>query len=211
MARTFVVLACALCAFAAALAALPFQAPEGWQSLFDGQTLNGWKSANFGGEGKVEVKNGQIILGTGVSLTGVTSTRSDLPRMNYEISLEAMKRAGNDFFCGLTFPVGNASCSFIVGGWGGGVVGLSSLDGMDASENETTQGMDFATGRWYRIRVRVVPGRIQSWIDDKMVVDVETRGRTIGIRSEVELSRPLGVAAWITEAALRDIKIRTIK
>ena len=26
----------------------------------------------------------------------------------------------------------------IVGGWGGTVVGLSSIDGMDASENETT-------------------------------------------------------------------------
>jgi hypothetical protein len=187
------------------------QAPANeWQSLFDGQSLNGWKVPVFGGDGKVQVRNGQIVLGTGVTLTGITSTRTDLPKMNYEISLEAMKLSGSDFFCGLTFPVGDAHCSLIVGGWGGGVVGLSSLDGMDASDNETSQYMDLVKNRWYRIRVRVTPGRIQSWIDDKNIVDVETKGRRISIRPEVDLSIPLGVAAWITESALRDIKIRRV-
>jgi hypothetical protein len=188
----------------------PLTADETWQPLFDGKTLSGWKSANFGGEGKVHVRNGQIILETGVMLTGVTSTRTDLPRTNYEISLEAMKLSGTDFFCGLTFPVAADSCSLIVGGWGGGVVGLSSIDGEDASENETSQGMDFATRRWYRIRVRVSSEKIQAWIDDKNVVDLPIKDRQISIRPEVELSRPLGIAAWITEAALRDIKIRRI-
>jgi hypothetical protein len=187
------------------------QAPDGWESLFDGQSLKGWKVPVFGGDGKVQVKNGQIILGTGVTLTGITSTRTDLPTINYEISLEAMKLSGSDFFCGLTFPVGNSNCSLIVGGWGGGVVGLSSLDGMDASENETSQYMDFAKNRWYRIRVRVTSGRIQAWIDDKSLVDAETKGRRVSIRPEVDLSVPLGVAAWITESALKDIKIRRIK
>ncbi len=131
--------------------------------------------------------------------------------MDYELSLEAMKLAGSDFFCGLTFPVGESHCSFIVGGWGGGVVGLSSIDGMDASENETSQGMDFAKNRWYRIRVRVTPGRIQTWVDDRNVVDIETKGKRISIRPEVDLSVPLGVAAWMTESALQNIKIRRIQ
>lgn len=61
-----------------------------------------------------------------------------MPVMNYELSLEAMRVDGSDFFCGLTFPVGSNFCSFIVGGWGGGVVGLSSLNSEDASQNETT-------------------------------------------------------------------------
>ena len=83
-------------------------------------------------------------------LTGVSYT-NELPRIDYEVSLEAMKIDGSDFFCGLTFPVDNAFCSFIAGGWGGGVVGLSSIDGMDASENETTKYMKFDASRWYPI------------------------------------------------------------
>jgi hypothetical protein len=189
------------------------QKPAGtqdWRSLFDGKTLSNWKSTNFGGEGEVKVQNGRIILGMGATLTGITWAGGEIPRMDYEISLEAMKVSGNDFFCGLTFPVGKSPCSLIVGGWGGSVVGLSSIDGEDASENETTTSMDFAHGRWYRIRLRVTPDTIEAWIDDKNVVDVQTTGRSISIRPEVELSQPLGIATWMTEGALRDIRIRKL-
>ena len=183
---------------------------QAWRSLFDGKTLFNWKSANFGGEGKVRVEDGKIMLETGVTLTGITWTGGDIPRMSYEISLEAMKVSGDDFFCGLTFPVGDSPCSLIVGGWGGTVVGLSSIDGQDASENETTTSMDFAHGRWYRIRLRVTPKKIEAWIDDKNIIDAVTTGHEISIRPEVSLSRPLGIATWKTEAALRDIKLRKL-
>ncbi len=186
-------------------------ADEKWQSLFDGKSLGSWKSTNFGGEGSVYVKNGQIYLDMGSAMTGITWSGSALPRMNYEISLEAVKLQGDDFFCGLTFEVGDSPCSLIVGGWGGSTVGLSSLDGMDASENETTTAMDFPQNRWYRIRLRVMPGRIQAWIDDKNVVDVETKGKRISIRPEVELSKPFGIATYNTSAALRNIKIRKLE
>jgi hypothetical protein len=48
---------------------------------------------------------------------------------------------------------------------GGGSRGLSSLDGQDAANNETTQYINFEKGRWYRIRLRVMPTKIQAWID----------------------------------------------
>src|SRR4030095_13557208 len=104
--------------------------------LFDGKTLTGWALTDFAGHGTVGVEARKLALGS-VIMTGVNWT-SDIPRMNYEISLEAMRVDGSDFFCGLTFPVGEDPCSLIVGGWGGGVVGLSSLDGEDAANNETT-------------------------------------------------------------------------
>jgi hypothetical protein len=179
--------------------------------LFDGKSLKGWKPANFGGEGPVSVRNGEIFLGRGDPLTGITWTGGEIPRMNYEISLEAMKINGSDFFCGLTFPAGDSYCSLILGGWGGTVVGLSSLDGMDASENETSTSMDFAERRWYRVRLRVVPGRITAWLDDKVIVDANTKGLRISTRPEVNLSKPLGIASYRTEAALRNIGIRTIR
>jgi len=182
--------------------------PRDGLRLFDGTTLTGWAVTDFGGSGEVKVQEGNLILGMGV-MTGVTWT-NPIARMNYEIELEAMRVDGSDFFCGLTFPVGENPCSLIVGGWGGGVVGLSSLDGEDAAHNETTHYLNFEKGRWYRIRLRVTPTAIQAWIDGDQVVDVTTTGRKISIRSEVELSRPLGFATWSTTGALRNIWMRPL-
>ncbi len=184
---------------------------ETWQSLFDGKTLGHWKSTEFGGEGKVSVSNGQINLQSGVTLTGITWQGGPIPKSGYEISLEAKRTDGSDFFCGLTFPVGESHCSLILGGWGGGVVGLSSIDGMDASENETTQVFNFVRDKWYKVRVKVTKAKIEAWLDDKNIIDVSLAGKRISTRSEVDLSQPLGVASWMTGAALRDIKMRKVE
>jgi hypothetical protein len=182
--------------------------PAGTIPLFDGKTLNGWRISDFAGKGPVRVEDGKLILEMG-TMTGVTYTNA-VPTMNYEISVEAMRVDGSDFFCGLTFPVGKDPCSLIVGGWGGGVVGLSSLDGQDASSNETTQYINFEKGRWYKVRLRVMPNKIQAWIDEDKVIDVDTTDRQISIRLEVEESRPLGFSTWSTTAALRNIYLRKL-
>ena len=181
-----------------------------WQPLFDGKSLDGWKVVEFGGDGEVNVEEGRILMKMGNSLTGVTYAGDDLPKSNYEIELEAMRVEGIDFFCGLTFPVGDSHCSFIVGGWAGAVVGLSSIDNKDASENETTQYITFKTGPWYRVRVRVTDDNISAWIDDKQVVDQKIKDRKVSTRNEVDLSKPLGLSAWQTTAAVRDIKLRKL-
>jgi hypothetical protein len=187
----------------------PEPAPsKDWQSLFDGRTLAGWEITDFAGHGEVRVENDQIVMEMGVALTGIRYTNT-VPRMNYEVSLEASKLMGSDFFCGLTFPVGESCCSFIVGGWGGGVVGISSIDGNDASSNETTRYFEFAKNRWYRLRTRVTPEKIECWIDDEKVVDVEIKDRRISMRpGEIELSQPFGIATWQTTGALRNIRLR---
>jgi hypothetical protein len=156
----------------------------------------------------VSVKDGTIVLESG-QMTGITWT-NDLPRMNYELSLEAMRVEGSDFFCGLTFPVAKDPCSLIVGGWGGGVVGLSSLDGQDAANNETTKFMNFKSGQWYVIRLRVTPGKIQAWIDADKVIDCATEDRSVSIRLEMEDSKPLGIATWATSAAVKNLRLRKL-
>lgn len=183
---------------------------EAWKSLFDGKSLAGWKSANFGGEGEVRVDKGAIVMERGDSMTGIAYTRGDFPKMNYEVTLEGKKLAGNDFFCTTTFPVGKSHCSLVVGGWGGTVLGLSSINFADASENETTKHQTFKQDRWYRIRIRVIPDRIQAWIDDKPIVDADTKDKKISIRIECDLCRPFGVATWRTVGAVRDVRVRTI-
>jgi hypothetical protein len=108
-------------------------------------------------------------------------------------------------------PVGNSHCTFIVGGWGGGLVGLSNLDGYDASENETTRFMNFDTGRWYRIRLRVTAERLEAWIDQDKLVSVARADRDFSLRpGDIELSAPLGISAWQTGAALREIRWRSV-
>ena len=188
-------------------------APSGAESgriLFDGKSLSGWRITYFVGAGTVECRSGLLVLGKGGPFTGVNYT-NEFPKVNYEVTLEAMRVAGDDFFCGLTFPVRNSFCSLILGGWGGSVVGLSNLDGADASENETTQFINFDNGRWYRVRLRVSEERIEAWIEQKKIVDVVTTGRKISVRfGDIEMSKPFGIASWMTSAAVREIKLRTI-
>ncbi len=102
-------------------------------------------------------------------------------------------------------------CSLIIGGWGGGVCGLSSIDGLDASENSTTKYRKFKNGRWYAIRLRVTDDEIQAWLDKELIVDQPLKEHKISIRSEVEASKPFGLASYETLAALRNIRIRRLK
>ena len=180
-----------------------------WTSLFNGKNLDGWMNTEFGGEGEITVEKEQLILDMGTPLSGVNYT-GKIPKINYEVELDAMRVTGTDFFCGLTFPVKKDPCSLIIGGWGGGVMGLSSLNGQDASENETTNYMEFKNGQWYHIRLRVLDDRITAWIDGKEIVDQDITDREISVRIEVELSMPFGFATFETKAALRKIRVREL-
>jgi hypothetical protein len=180
------------------------------QVLFDGKSLDSWTITEFGGQRGVTVVDGAIQLDAGDPLTGIT-WKGDPPRNDYELSAQARKLRGSDFFCAATFPVGEAHATLVLGGWGGTLVGISCLDGFDASENETTQYRKFEPERWYDVRIRVADQRIQCWLDGERIIDVSTWERKISLRSEVELSRPLGFCSFTTQAQLRNIQMRKIE
>lgn len=183
-----------------------------WTPLFDGKSLRNWQTTDFAGGIEAKVEKGAIQIESGAEMSGITWTNGSLPKTDYEISLEAMKTQGNDFFCALTFPVGNSFCSLILGGWGGGVVGLSSIDGMDASENETTKSLYFTPDKWYHVRVRVTDKKIESWLDDELIIDVPCENRDFALRfGEIFKSKPLGVATYETSSALKNIQLRLVK
>jgi hypothetical protein len=178
--------------------------------LFDGKSLKGWEITNFGPQGPVDVRGGEIILGMGDGCTGIT-WKGDFPVTNYEVSLDAMRVDGNDFFCAMTFPVGKDPCTLIIGGWGGTTVGLSCIDGKDASENSTTTLMSFEKERWYHISLSVMETEIVAMIDSISVVNFKTGHNRLSIRPEVELSKPFGIASWKTTAAIRNIRVKRIE
>ena len=180
---------------------------DGKISLFNGKDLDGWAVSDFDDSGPINVKDGCLIIGTGKPMSGVNWT-GDFPKINYEVTYEAKRVKGSDFFCGLTFPVGKDHCSFIVGGWGGSLVGLSCIDGCDASENFTGFSMNLVDNRWYKFRLRVTKTRIVAMIDGKEIINVDHETCRISIRIDVEDSLPFGFATWETTGAIRNINLR---
>jgi len=180
--------------------------------LFDGKTLKNWKATEFGGEGEVTVEKGQINVGAGSTLSGINWTGGALPKMNYEIELDAMKVNGSDFFVGLTFPYKESHASIILGGWGGSLVGISSINGNDAANNEYTRVREFPKDKWVHVKLRVTPDKIKVWLDkeEEAILDVDTKDVQIGLRADIDAARPLGLSTFQTAAAYKNITLKKL-
>ena len=192
-------------------------APAAEQKLFDGRTLAGWKVSGFAGGGEVTVdpnfRGGgpALVINAGASLSGLTFT-NPVPKTNFEITLEALKVQGNDFFCGLTFPVGTNHATLVLGGWGGATVGISSIDGLDASENDTTKFLTFPKDKWFTIRMKVTPTKLEAWLNDEKIVHQDIKDRRISMRfGEIEESVPLGIATYQTTSAMRNVRLKRLE
>lgn len=195
---------------AALLSSYPSSAPAQQSgALFDGVSLEGWTVVGGAGSGEVVVRDGAIVLERGEPLTGIVWA-GDFPRIDYEVTLQAMRVEGSDFFSAITFPVAEAFATLVIGGWGGGVVGLSSLEGADASENETRRYLAVEDGRWYPVRLRVTQERIEVWIDGEQFVDLPHQDRLLSVRLEMLANRPFGIASWMTTGAIRDVKVKEL-
>lgn len=219
-AATFlIILACHALTLPAQEAAKPAAAPPAEEPaketvLFSGKDLEDWETVDIGGSGQVELEGGVMIINQGDSLSGVVYKKTEtLPLTNYEISLSAKRLQGVDFFCGLTFPVGDLKrcATLICGGWGGSVTGISSIDDVDASNNATGSYQKYEDDRWYRIRLRVTPENLSVWIDDKQVIDQDIKGRKISLRpGPIESYQPLAFSTYNTTAAIRQVRLKRL-
>lgn len=179
--------------------------------LFNGKDLTGWEITDFAGSGEIKVRDGELHIGMGELISGINLAHDNIPRTNYELEAEAMKVDGTDFFCAITFPLGETFATFVPGGWGGTVVGISSIDGMDAAENETASFKKFEINQWYRFKVRVTDKKIQCFIDEEMMVDLPLEDRKIALRpGPIELSVPIGFSSFQCISKIRNINLRSI-
>jgi hypothetical protein len=184
--------------------------------LFDGKSLDQWEMVDIGGSGYVELNEdrGEMIIQQGDSLSGaIYKKAAELVFDRYEITLEAKRTAGVDFFCGLTFPVGKVGtcATLILGGWGGSVTGISSIDGMDASNNATGTYQRYEDDKWYAVKLQVTPENLSAWIDGKQVVDIDIVGRKLSLRpGPMESYAPLSLTTYNTAAAIRKVKFKPL-
>ena len=183
--------------------------------LFDGKSLDDWEMVDIGASGAVELEGGLMIINQGDSISGaIYKKAATLPMIDYEITLEAKRLEGVDFFCGLTFPVGDAkTCATLVcGGWGGAVTGISSIDGLDASENGTSNFVRYEDNKWYAVKVRVTPENLSVWIDGKHLIDQDLKDKKIGVRpGPIESYLPLSFTTFATTAAIRNVKLKMLE
>ena len=186
------------------------QAEAGWTDLFDGKSLDGWRQSGYGGEAEATVEAGVLTIPMADRLSGITFTGGDVPKSNYEVEVQARRVGGTDFFVGLTFPVGDAHASLILGGWGGAVCGISSLDGQDANHNETRKLAKFKKNQWYTARLRVEPARVQVWLDGQPLIDADLTGKRVDVRPEIAPSQPLGLATFATTAEVKSVRLREL-
>ncbi len=208
--RTVALLAC-LAAFGPVPARGDGPAEAVARPLFDGKSLDGWKATDFFKAGRVAVEDGAIVLAAGEgALTGITSARADLPRVDYELTYEAKRTAGDDFFAAATFPISDSYLTFVNGGWGGSVTGLSCLNGADASENATNHFVKYRNDTWHRFRIRVTAKAIRCRVDDTEVVALDHRDLQLRTRIETRANQPLGFAAWRSSSAIRAIAVRPL-
>ena len=186
-----------------------------WKLLAD-EFAPSWQASGIAEEGRVSIQSGEIDLQPGQPMTGVRLDaqkwkNARLPTTRYSIEYEAMRVTGNDFFGTVTFPVNDSHSSLVIGGWGGTLVGISSIDDMDASENSTRGNAYFENNRWHKVRIEVRDDELRAWVNDKLFVNTSTKGRKLGLRAgDINKCTPFGFASYATQARIRNVVVRRL-
>jgi hypothetical protein len=189
--------------------------PMRWELLNAQHDLH-WRPASIPDEGTLTVTKGEITMENGLPMTGCKFTawqEAGLPKTNYSINYEAMRLDGDDIFAMCTFPVGShqAHATFVIGGWGGTLTGISSIDFKDASENSTRAEQRFGNGVWHRVRIEVRPDDLRAWVNDRPVVNVSIKGRKVSLRPGfIDHCLPFGFATWNSVGKVRAVIIETL-
>lgn len=178
--------------------------------LFDGRSLDGWKPLAGKSGGTVAAADGAITLGAGDPMTGATSTRADLPKVDYSLKFEARRTKGNDFFAAATFPVEESFVTLVTGGWGGSVTGLSLINGASAVENATNHFVKYQNDTWYAFEVQVTAKVIRCRVDGKEVFAFDHRDTQLTTRIETRGNQPLGFASYRSTGQIRRVEVRPL-
>lgn len=189
--------------------------PQKWE-LFAAAHREVWQEAQMQHSGGVDREDAGWLFRAGAPMTGIVFPeweKAGLPVTDYRITYEATRISGSDFFGSVTFPVGSRErcVTFVLGGWGGSQVGISSIDGLDASSNATGSSQPFETGKWYRIRIEVRKHELAVWMNDRPLVRADISRAQLGLRGgEIDRCVPFGFATYETEGRVRACVIEVL-
>ncbi len=189
---------------------------SGEAALLQPPLLARWHPADIADNGRVWIQADNLMMFPGRPMTAAVFdgwTEAKLPLTDYAISFEARRVEGRDFFAALTFPVNkiDTCATLVLGGWGGALVGISSIDDQDASENSTRSEQAFVNGQWYKVRLEITHEDLKAWIDDRLVVNTSITGRKISLRpGDIEHCAPFGLASFGSEGQVRALKVRRL-
>ncbi len=159
----------------------------------------------------VQVVDGVLVMAPGRAMTGITTTRQDLPTTNYELSYQAKRITGSDFFAAATFPVGKSFVTLHQRRLGRQRHRNLQLEQLGRfGKARRTPSSNTKAKIWYKFRVRVSDQTIVCQVDDKQIIDLDYRGLQLGTRIETRPNQPLGFATYESTGALRNIEIRPL-
>lgn len=168
-----------------ACAVIAFAAEEGWVSLFDGKTLDGWIQKN--GTATYRAENGAIIgRTTPGSPNSFLCTKDeygdfelefDVKLLNNELNSGVQIRSqtkppeGNEPFGRVNGPQVEIEASGPEGGQSGYLYG-EAAGGWMTPDAENKRHKHFKDGEWNHYRVVAKGPRIQTWINGQPVEDL---------------------------------------
>jgi hypothetical protein len=156
---------------------------DGWVSLFDGKTLDGWEQKN--GTAKYEVKDGAVlgstVEGSPNSFLCTTKDYGDF-ELEYETKLlrddlnsgvQIRSHSRPDYRDGRVHgPQVETESSPGQAGYIYGEASTGAWISPDADEKPTSA---FKNGEWNKYRVRAVGPRIETWINGEKITESATR------------------------------------
>ncbi|WCJ60348.1 DUF1080 domain-containing protein [Fontisphaera persica] len=157
------------------LLALPAAEPSAWQSLFDGQTLNGWRASENPASFKVE--NGAIVADGPRAHLFYVGPEGQATFKNFELEFEA--KAGPLANSGVFFHTRFQEKGFPGAGLEVQIHNARHGEG-DYRENKLTGSLYgvrnvykalVADEQWFKMAVRVSGKRVQIRVNDTLVVD----------------------------------------
>lgn len=172
----------ALLAFSSTLSAAE---SDGWVSLFDGKTLQGWIQKN--GTATYRVENGTVVGKTNEgSPNSFLCTEKDYADFELEFEVKVHDRLnsgvqirsttqpanGNEKFGRVNGPQVEIEASLGGGAEAGYVYGEATKYGWLTPESRLKPHKHFKDGEWNKYRVVAKGPRIQTWINDQPIEDL---------------------------------------
>ena len=188
-------------------------APRDWQSLFDGKTLEGWRTSEA--PGSFSVSDGAIVVRGPRSHLFYVGPVADHDFRDFELQLEVMTKPGAN--SGVYFHT-----AWQEEGWP--AKGYEVQVNNSQSDPKRTGGLYAVKDNyqapaeddvWFTLRIRVEGRRIRTFVDDKLIVDYtqpEQPERPADMQGRVLSSGTFALQAHDpgSEVHYRNIKVRTL-